>query len=174
MLSIINENLVLIKNQPKNKNSILKEMVELLHKQKRINNKDKFFKEITEREKIQSTGIGENIAIPHAKSETVRLISVVIVICKNGINFKAVDNKPVKMIVMVAAPKDFTKIYLQIVAKIARILKNIKYRKKLLKAVTQKKVVDLIRDFDRAYPDRLKIKLNKTDNVLLKDLKNRG
>lgn len=168
MLSIINENLIIIKDNFKNKNQILKEMVNALHKQERISDKKLFFKEILNREKIQSTGIGEAIAIPHAKSETVRIISVVIAICKNGINFKSLDNKPVNIIFLVAAPKDFTKIYLQIIAKIARILKNKEWRNKFLKASTNKEMINLIRDFDKAYPDRLKLKLKNSDRVLLK------
>lgn len=168
MLSIINENLVIIQNEIKNKNALLKQMVELLYKQDRITNKDKFYKEVLEREKIQSTGIGENVAIPHAKSETVRIISVVIAICKKGLKFKSIDNKPVKIIFLVAAPKDFTKLYLQMIAKIARILKNSKWREKFLKAKTHKTIIDLIRKFDKTYPDRLKLDLKETDHILYK------
>ncbi|MBU1076121.1 MAG: PTS sugar transporter subunit IIA [Spirochaetes bacterium] len=168
MLSIINENLVIINDKCKNKNTLLEDMVELLHKQNRISDKKLFLKEIMDREKIQSTGIGENIAIPHAKSETVRIISVVIAICRNGINFKSLDNKPVKIVFLVAAPKDFVKVYLQMIAKIARILKHAKWREEFLKAGNNEKVISLIRDFDKEYPDRLNLKLDK-ENILYKE-----
>lgn len=169
MLSIINENLVIIKDTCKNKNTILKMMVELLHKQNRISDKNKFYKNILEREKILSTGIGENIGIPHARSDEVRIISVVIAICKNGINFKSLDRKPVKIIFMVASPKNLTQAYLQIIAKIARLLKNIQWREKFLKAESNKNVINLIRDFDRAYPDKLKLKLNEIEKNIFQN-----
>ncbi len=168
MLSIINENLVIIKDKCKNKNTILKKMVEFLHKQQRISNKNIFYKEILSREKIQSTGIGENIAIPHSKSETVRIISVVIAICKKGVNFKARDRKPVKIIFMVAAPDSLTQAYLQIIAKIARLLKNTQWRKDFIEAGSNKKVIDLIKNFDKTYPDKLKLKLGDVEKDIFK------
>ena len=171
MLSIINEDLVIIKDACKDKNSVLKNMVDLLYKQERIINRNKFYKEILKREKIQSTGIGENIGMPHAKSDTVRLLSVVIMICKKGVNFKSLDKKPAKIIFMVASPTGFTKAYLQIIAKIARLLKNAIWRHKFLNAESNEKVINLIRDFDKSYPDRLKLKLNDNDKkkLLLKN-----
>lgn len=168
MLSIVNENLVLINNKNKSKNDIIKEMVELLFKEKRINNKVRFINEIIQREKIQSTGIGEGIAIPHSKSDYVRLMSVVICISKKWIHFKSLDNKPVKVIFLVAAPKEFTKSYLQIIAKIARLLKNTKWRDKFINATNEEEVIECIREFDRVYPDRLKFEFSGCENVLLK------
>ncbi|MDD5066199.1 MAG: PTS sugar transporter subunit IIA [bacterium] len=168
MLSIINENLVIINTVNKTKNDIIKDMVHLLHKEKRITDKTKFYNEILQREKIQSTGIGEAIAIPHAKSNFVRLMSVVICISKKGIHFKSLDDKPVKIIFLVAAPKEFTKSYLQIIAKIARLLKNTKWRERFLNASEPEEMIELIREFDRVYPDRLKIDLINGDKALLK------
>ena len=169
MLSIINENLVVIYEHAINKNKILKDMVELLYKEKRINDKKTFYQDILKREKMQSTGIGENIAIPHSKNKTVRLISVVIAICKKEVNFKSLDKKPVKIIFMVAAPDDFNAIYLQTVAKIARLLKNKKWRDKFINAQSEKHIIELIREFDRVYPDRLKINVGQSNRVLYKN-----
>jgi len=167
MLSIISEKLVIIKESCKNKNDILKSMVELLYKQKRISDKNKFYKEILAKEKSQSTGLGENIGIPHAKSDTVRLLSVVIGICKKGVNFKSLDKKPVKIIFMVAAPSELVKAYLQIIVKIARLLKNSKWREKFINAESNKQVISLIRDFDKTYPDKIKLKLDEKVKLIL-------
>ncbi len=169
MLSIISEKLVIIKDTCKDKNTILKSMTDLLYKQKRITDKNKFYKEILKREKIQSTGLGKSIGIPHAKSDTVRLLSVVIAICKKGVNFKSLDKKPAKIIFLVAAPDGLTQAYLQIIAKIARLLKNASWREKLLKAESNEKLVDLIRDFDKTYPDKLKLKINDKEKILLRN-----
>ncbi len=169
MLSIINENLVIIKDQFKNKNTILKNMVDLLHKQNRISNKNKFLKDILSQEKVHSTGIGGDIAIPHSRSDAVRIISVVIAICRKGVNFKALDRKPVKIIFMVAAPNALTQAYLQIIAKISRLLKSSQWRGKFEKAESNKQVVTLIRDFDKAYPDRLKLKLGDIERKIFKN-----
>ncbi len=166
MLSIIDENLVIIKDKCKSRNKILKEMVNALYKQKRIDDVNKFYKAILEREKIQTTAVGNEIAIPHTKLKEVRLFSVVIAICRNGVDFKALDKKDVKIIFMVSAPQDFTKSYLQLIAKIARILRNKKWKDKFLKAKTKKEVIDILYEFDKTYPDRLK--LNKQEGILMK------
>ncbi len=166
MLSIISENLVLIKDKCKSKNKILKELVELLHKSDRITNSERFYKEVIAREKTQSTGIGNEIAIPHAKSECVKIISVVICICKNGLNFDSLDGRPVKLVFLIAAPSELTKIYLQIIAKIARILKTKQWKEKFIKCNTPAEVINVLQEFDKAYPDRLKIHLKKGKTLL--------
>lgn len=168
MLSIINEKLVIINSSSMTKNKVIQDMVELLAAEKRVTDRKKFYTEILQREKIQSTGIGEAIAIPHAKSNLVRLMSVVICISKKGINFKSLDNKPVRVIFLVAAPREFTKSYLQIIAKIARLLKNTKWRERFLKASEPEEVIELIREFDRVYPDRLKLDMTNGDKALLR------
>ncbi len=167
MLSIIDKNLVIIKEKCKNRNKILKELSTLLYKQKRIKDANKFYKSVLEREKIQTTGIGNEIAIPHVKSGNVRLFSVAIAICRDGIDFKSVDKKDVKLIFLIAAPQELTKIYLQLIAKIARILRNPKWKNKFLQADSNENVINVLYEFDKAYPDRLK--LDKSSKLLLED-----
>lgn len=168
MLSIISENLVLIKERCKSKNRLLKELVEMLYKQGRITDVEKFYKEIISRERVQSTGIGNEIAIPHAKSECVKIISVVICICKSGLNFNSLDGKPVRLIFLIAAPSELTKVYLQVVAKIARILKTIRWKEKFINCNTEKDVINILQEFDKSYPDRLKINLARNGRILLR------
>ncbi len=167
MLSIIEESLVKVNEKCGSKNSVLKEMVNLLYKYDRITDADKFYNEVIAREKVKSTGIGNEIAIPHAKSEYVKIISVSILVCKKGIKFNSLDKKPVKLIFLIASPAALTKTYLQIVAKIARILKTDEWKEKFLNSHNSKDVIKVLKDFDKAFPDRLNLRLKKGHLLLL-------
>ncbi|MBN1899234.1 MAG: PTS sugar transporter subunit IIA [Spirochaetes bacterium] len=168
MLSIINEDLVLIQEKRSAKSEVLKSMVNLLHKSGRVTDSEKLYKQVMEREKIQSTGIGEQIAIPHAKSDCVNIISVAICICKTGIEFDSWDKKPVRLVFLIAAPATMTKTYLQIIAKIARILKTRDWREKFTTCDKPKEVIKVLENFDEAYPDRLKIEISENGRALLR------
>ncbi len=157
MLSIIDKDLVILKDKCKSRNKIVKDLVNLLYKNKRIKDANKFYKAVLDREKIQTTGIGNEIAIPHVKSTDVRLFSVAIAICKKGVDFKSLDKQTVKIIFMIAAPQELTKTYLQLIAKIARILRTQKWKNKFLATNSKEEVINVLYEFDKAYPDRLKL-----------------
>ena len=87
-----------------------------------------------EREKLGSTGIGENVAIPHGKSNEVTQIIIVLARSKNGVEFESLDQKPVHFICMVIAPAHSTGQHLKVLARISRIFKNQGLREDILNA----------------------------------------
>ncbi len=116
------------------KKEIINKLAEMISKSDNVENKDKFIKDIWERESIMSTGIGLGIAIPHARSKYIKDIVISIGIAKDSIEYDALDGKPVSFIVMIAANESQQKEYLRVLAKVALILKSKKKREKLLSA----------------------------------------
>lgn len=74
---------------PKSKNEALDEVVELMVKSGKINNKEAYRKQVYEREEESTTGIGEGIAIPHGKCDAVDKPGLAALVVKNGVDFDA-------------------------------------------------------------------------------------
>jgi fructose-specific phosphotransferase system IIA component len=140
------------------KSEVIEELIDCFVQNGVVTDKGQFKKTIEEREKLQSTGIGGGVAIPHGRSDSVRELKVVFGRSVAGIDFEALDDQPVHLIFMIAAPKKIHREYLQIVAKIARLLKSKVMRQALLKANTTREVIELIRDFDNVLVEDVQVK----------------
>ena len=139
------------------KEGALKEIVEKFNELGVIKDKDEFLKKIKEREAIESTGIGQGVAIPHARSETVKKLSVIFGKSNTGVEYDSIDGKPVNLIFMIAAPKEVKKEYLQLIAKIARLLKTNHYRDSLDRAKSINEILQVIVSFDDRFPREMKV-----------------
>jgi PTS system nitrogen regulatory IIA component len=94
----------------------------------------KLLQALLEREKLGSTGIGDNMAIPHAKLEGIEQITTVFARSLNGVEFQSLDRKPVHFVFLLLAPPASTGMHLKALAKIARLFKNPSLRKNILGA----------------------------------------
>jgi nitrogen PTS system EIIA component len=115
-----------------NKDEVLREITALLEKLGIIKDKECLFKTLMEREKLGSTGIGENVAIPHGKSDEISNIIIVFGRSIAGVDFEALDQKPVHFVCMVIAPSNSTGQHLKALARISRLFKNQNLRKGIL------------------------------------------
>jgi PTS system fructose-specific IIC component len=129
------------------KESIIHEMAETLATSGALSDKDAFIEGIVSREAVESTAIGNGIAIPHARGEWCTHLMISFGRSSEGIEFKALDQQPVHLVFMIAAPKEAKKEYLQVIAKIARFLKHEKNRQLLTEAI-----LSIIGDFDASCP----------------------
>ena len=164
---LINESLINVDLRAKAKDAVIEEMVDLLTKEGIIGNKHEFIDVIKRREHIESTAIGDGIAIPHGRSSEVKRLSVAFARSKEGVDFSSLDKKPVHLIFMIAAPQEARKEYLQAVAKIARLLKSNVMKERLLKADKPSKVMDILKEFDHAAPGELLVE-TKEGRVIYK------
>jgi len=128
----------------KDKKSALNELVDTLASAEGIGDAEGLREAIFARERILSTGIGLGIAVPHAKISSVEEFVVAIGISHDGIPFEALDNKPVKIIVMIAGPEHQQNQYLTILAHTTLLLKNAANREAILAATTPEDVYKVI------------------------------
>ncbi|HPE29360.1 MAG TPA: PTS sugar transporter subunit IIA [Candidatus Mcinerneyibacteriales bacterium] len=120
--------------EEKDKGAIIRKLCESIARSENITHPQKFTDDILEREKIMSTGIGLGIAIPHTKSEHVKDITIALGVSRKGIEWDALDGKPVHFVVMIAAHISQHNDYLKILAKVALVLKSEKKRDLLIHA----------------------------------------
>lgn len=159
MLSdLIEEKLIIPELDADNKQDVLKQMCNLFVQAGIVENLDRFIQVIEAREAIESTAIGAGIAIPHGRSATVKKLAVAFAKSSNGVDFEALDGKPVRLIFMIAASEEARREYLQAVAKIARLLKIKNLKQKLLQATDKDEVMKAIEEFDSRFPARLEVK----------------
>ncbi len=91
-------------------------------------------KVLEERERLSSTAIGQEIAIPHSRLAGLEQIVIAAGIKKEGLEFEAMDHKPVKLILVVLAPENEQALYLRTLACLARILKDNEIKRQLMAA----------------------------------------
>ena len=131
---ILNKESVIADLLGDNKIEVIKEMTQCLKKNNIIVNEKALFETLMEREKLGSTGIGENVAIPHGKSNEVSQIIIVFARSINGVDFESLDQKPVHFVCMVIAPAHSTGQHLKVLARLSRLFKNQGLREGILKS----------------------------------------
>lgn len=139
LVDLISENNLILNLKVKKKEELLKEMVSFLAKNNEIN-EEEVLKGILAREDVMSTGLGNGVAIPHTKAESVKNPMVLFARVKDGIDFKSIDNEPVYLIFMVVVPAEATISQIKILARISRFLKH-NYIKERLKSLKTKKEI---------------------------------
>ena len=127
------------------KTDILKRLVEILDNAASLKNSEEILKNLEEREKLKTTGIGSGIAIPHCKSADVDKVHIVIGLSKEGIDFDSLDKKPANLFFLLVAPEDAGAEHLKASAKIVRLVRDDAVREELLGLNTPKEVFDYIR-----------------------------
>jgi len=144
----------------------LRELIHRLSAAKVVTDEETFFEAVMAREQLQSTGIGGGVAIPHARSKGIKRLTVVLGRYDRGVDFAALDGKPVQLIFLVAAPQDAAGAYIQTVAKVARLVKSRTHKGKLLEAKSSEEVAELISGFDRQFPRDIQVKRTKDGRVI--------
>ncbi len=130
------------------KESAIKEMVNVLVKLKKVNNAAEAIELLMQREKLGSTGIGQGVAIPHTRCDSVKEQVAVLAFSKKGVEFNALDSGPVNILFLLLCPGASTGEHLQAMAKISKLLKGKVLRQALLEAKTPADVLSLIQQAD--------------------------
>ena len=131
---IIREENVICDLKAKDKRGVLEELAEAVSRNEEAVNKTALVKVLVERERLGSTGIGDGVAIPHGKLSGVSYPIMSFGRSRQGLNFDAMDGQPVYLFFLLVAPENSSGIHLQALAKIAKMLKNSVFRKRLMKA----------------------------------------
>ena len=103
---------------------------------------------LEERERLSSTAIGEEIAIPHSRLADLERLVIAVGIKKTGLEFEALDKRPVKLVFVVLAPENDQALYLRVLAQLARLLKRQEVRERLLSASSAKELRKILAEVD--------------------------
>ena len=105
---------------------------------------------LMEREKLGSTGIGGGIGIPHGKLAALETLVIGFGLSRKGVDFDAMDAKPVHLFFLLLSPDDSTGLHLILLARISRMLKDRNFRESLANAEDSEEVLRIIGEGDAA------------------------
>jgi PTS system nitrogen regulatory IIA component len=123
----------------------LDELVELIAAAPEVRDRDALWRAIHDREAIMSTGIGVEIAVPHAKLVSIADFVMAVGTAPEGIAWDSIDGQPVKIVVMIAGPDKRQEDYLRILSRVVLLLKNPKNRGHLLAGDSPEQVAQFFR-----------------------------
>jgi PTS system nitrogen regulatory IIA component len=127
------------------KQDVLVELAGVLVRKNKILDKETVLSILLEREKLGSTGIGDGVAIPHGKLKGLDQVIVSLGRSLSGVPFDSVDGKPVQLLFLLLAPEESAGLYLRILAKLSRFLKNPVSKEKLLGAKSAEEMAEIIK-----------------------------
>lgn len=133
------------------KRKIIEEMVDLIDKSHRLNNKDQILKAVLDREAVMSTGVGDEVAIPHAKADGVDEIVAALGVTREPVDFKSLDEKPVRLVWLLVGPQDKTGPHLKALSRISRLMHKKNFRQQLMESKTPKQMLEAIAAEEETY-----------------------
>ena len=109
---------------------------------------DSVFRLLIDRERLQSTGIGDGVAIPHASAEAAAGQAAALLLCPYGVPFEAIDGCPVKIVFGVVGPRKATGEHLRTLARISRLLRDATTRSRLIDSPTPAAALAVVSEQD--------------------------
>ena len=136
---------------PATKEETIREMVGLMAKGGNISDTDKYMEGVFAREEEGTTGIGEGIAIPHAKNDAVRAPGLAAMVIPNGVDYDSMDGEPVNLVFLIAAPNTEDNVHLEVLSRLSMLLMDGSFKENLLKAATAEEFLGCV---DRAEKEK--------------------
>ncbi|GAB6282121.1 MAG: PTS sugar transporter subunit IIA [Ignavibacterium sp.] len=148
---LLNENLIIPELNSTNKIDVINEMLELLKNDPRVINFDKVKESVLEREKIMSTGVGKNFAIPHGKTDSVTEIICAFGKSSKPIDYQALDSQPVYLVFLLIGKDNLVSMNIKLLSRISRMMAKDEFREKLLNAISKEEILKVFQEEEAAY-----------------------
>ncbi|PCJ51351.1 MAG: hypothetical protein COA73_17655 [Candidatus Hydrogenedentota bacterium] len=154
--------------ESKSKPDAIKELTHLLFEKKKMKNVAVALDQVMARETTESTGIGNGIAVPHARVPGMKNLSCAVGRVTGGMDFLAVDRKPVHIIFLICYPPSQQTTYLNFVATVAKLLSDKEHFNALVNAKDEEEIFQILEDLSETYDAShdSAIKAMKTDPEL--------
>ena len=142
--SVLTKETVCLHLKGTTKEEIINELLDILVKAKKIDNRPAAYNAIMDRENKMSTGMKHGIAIPHGKSPTINDLVACIGVSEGPVDFDALDHEPCRIFIMTLSPVEKTGPHLQFLAEISLLFKSAEKRSEILKAKTEDDVLRIL------------------------------
>lgn len=129
---------------PATKKEAIDTLVDLMASTGNISDKEEYRQAVLSREYSGTTGIGEGIAIPHAKSRAVKTAGLAAMVVKDGVNYESLDGQPAHLLFMIAAPDSSADLHVEVLSRLATLLMDSAFRKQLINAGSPEEFLRLI------------------------------
>lgn len=143
---LLSEDVVEADLEAESRQEVFEKLVNLLQDAGEVDSAEDALEAIREREEILSTGIGNGVAIPHAKSGAVDSLVAAFGRVQDGVDFKSLDGKPAYLIFLLISPENEAGVHVRALARISRMLKNTEFRNRLLEEDSTEEILEIIRE----------------------------
>ena len=144
IIDLLSKDSVSLRLQAKNKMEAINELVDLVDASGHLTDKKAYKEGIIAREEQSTTGIGEGIAIPHAKVAAVKKACLAAAVSHVGVDYESFDGSLAHLFFMIAAPDGANNTHLEVLSRLSTILMDESFRKKLMDAKTVDEFLSLI------------------------------
>lgn len=132
------------------KRGAVNRLVDLMEKSGCLKDKESYKAAVLKREGEGSTGIGEGIAIPHAKTDAVVKPALASMIVRTGVDYESLDDEPAHLFFMIAAPADGADVHLEVLSRLSRMLMDDDFREALMSAPDRETYLKVIDNAEQA------------------------
>ncbi|MBZ4644385.1 MAG: putative IIA-like nitrogen-regulatory protein PtsN [Deferribacteraceae bacterium] len=146
LIELVEKENIIFLNGDFTKDEIIKKFGEILSKDVLGLSSDKIYNALIEREKLGSTAVGEEVAIPHAKLDSISKASIAIAVSRNGIDFDAPDKLAVKLFFVVLSPESDIAGHLKTLARISRLVKMTDFKSRVLSSSNMEEVLEILKE----------------------------
>ncbi len=143
---------VIYELQSKDKVRAIEELLDVLSKEKLIKNKKLILTRLIDREQLESTAIGESVALPHARVNTGGEIAIAVGRSQKGIDFDSIDKKKVHLIILVVWNPTLPGLFNHLFAGLARFLRQPEFRKRLFGAADKNALFKILSEIELIMP----------------------
>lgn len=130
------------------KQAVIGELVDVLTAAGKVSDPEGLKAAVWTREQTRTTGIGHGLAIPHGKNAGMTGLAMAIGKPAEPLDFEAIDNQPVRLVVLLASPPDRTSDHIQALARVSRLMSSEAFREKIYAAETPEEIFDLVVEQD--------------------------
>ena len=133
-----------LNTKPTSKTNAIEMLADLLDKSGNLSDKNQYLKDVMIREKEGTTGLGDGIATPHAKSIGVRAAGLAAMTVPGGLEFESLDGKPARLFFMIAAPASANDTHLELLQQLSMMIMDPDFKEALIAAKTKEEFLKLI------------------------------
>ncbi len=161
---------ILLNAAPTNKADAIYTLGDLMDKGGNLSDKAEYLQAVFAREESGSTGLGDGIATPHAKSAGVKEAGLAAMVVPNGVDFDALDGQPSRLFFMIAAPEGAADTHVEVLSKLATMVIDPDFKNALIQAATVDRFLELITakedgNFDPSVEGYIKTEKEKAPSI---------
>ena len=134
MTDLLTPERIKIPLRARSKDELLRELVEVITSQDRVDDPEDVLRAVREREAVLSTGIGHGVAVPHGKSSAVPDLRMAVGLAAEPIDFDALDGQPVRLVFMLVGPESAAGAHIKALSRISRLVRSDAVRERLTSA----------------------------------------
>ena len=162
---------ILLNASPTNKEDAIYTLGDLMDKGGNLSDKAEYLEAVFAREESGSTGLGDGIATPHAKSAGVKEAGLAAMVVPNGVDFDALDGQPSRLFFMIAAPEGAADTHVEVLSKLATMVIDPDFKNALIQAATVDRFLELITakedgNFDPSVEGYIKTENEKAPSII--------